>query len=81
MHAAASTTVTETTIEYDSPPKARLCAGDHAGASITAVLGFALDSPALWGAGYALVQDPDGNAVGLMRTMDRRQSNVPTLPG
>jgi len=35
---------------------------------------------AFWGARYAVVEDPDGNAVGLMGPTDRRRGRQPGLP-
>ena len=35
---------------------------------------------AFWGARYAIVEDPDGNAVGLMSPIDPARSTIPTPP-
>jgi catechol 2,3-dioxygenase-like lactoylglutathione lyase family enzyme len=35
---------------------------------------------AFWGARYALVQDPDGNTIGLMGPRDRSRSYTPEAP-
>ena len=34
---------------------------------------------AFWGARYAIVDDPDGNHVGIMGPQDRSHEDVPTL--
>ena len=35
---------------------------------------------AFWGARYAIVQDPDGNAVGIMSPVDPSRRRTPTAP-
>jgi uncharacterized glyoxalase superfamily protein PhnB len=35
---------------------------------------------AFWGARYAIVQDPDGNAIGLMGPRDRASAYMPEPP-
>jgi catechol 2,3-dioxygenase-like lactoylglutathione lyase family enzyme len=35
---------------------------------------------AFWGARYAVIEDPDGNAVGLMSPVDPERMTQPTLP-
>ena len=37
-------------------------------------------SDAFWGARYAIVEDPDGNAVGLMSPIDPARRVIPTPP-
>jgi catechol 2,3-dioxygenase-like lactoylglutathione lyase family enzyme len=103
LHAAASTSVDATTVEFDNPLMVRIYAGERAADSVSAVLGFAFASAevvdaafkrvasaghrvlrepydAFWGARYAIVQDPDGNAVGLMGPIDRARAYTPEPP-
>ncbi len=35
---------------------------------------------AFWGARYAIVEDPDGNPVGIMSPIDPNRRNTPTPP-
>ena len=35
---------------------------------------------AFWGARYAIIEDPDGNPVGLMSDVDPERRSAPTLP-
>ena len=35
---------------------------------------------AFWGARYAIIEDPDGNSVGIMSPMDETQRYVPPMP-
>ena len=36
---------------------------------------------AFWGARYAIVEDPDGNAIGIMSPVDPSRASRPRLPG
>ena len=42
--------------------------------------GQQVPSDAFWGARYAIVEDPDGNAVGLMSPIDPARCTTPTPP-
>jgi uncharacterized glyoxalase superfamily protein PhnB len=55
---------------------------DRVHARVTAAGHRSHKSPedAFWGARYAIVEDPDGNSVGIMSAIDESQRRPPPLP-
>ncbi len=77
MYAADAANVGGSVVGFSYPSAAAV---DAVFERLTAA-GYPVRQPpydAFWGARYAIVEDPDGNAVGLMGPVDRARGYVPT---